>query len=76
MVTLPVPMFDRVIVCLLLDPTTTFAKLAVDGVAVSFGKGEGLTVRVATLLVTLPAELPTSTVNCAPLSDVEVGGVV
>ncbi len=35
-----------------------------------------LTERVATLLVTLPAVLLTSTVNCVPLSEVVVAGVV
>jgi hypothetical protein len=40
------------------------------------GRGGGVTVRVAALLVTLPAELVTTTVNCAPLSDVDVAGVV
>jgi hypothetical protein len=35
-----------------------------------------LTVNVAVLLVVLPAELLTTTVNCAPLSDVAVAGVV
>jgi hypothetical protein len=35
-----------------------------------------LTVSVAALLVVLPAELLTTTVNCAPLSAVVVGGVV
>jgi hypothetical protein len=34
------------------------------------------TVRVAALLVTLPAVLVTVTVNCAPLSPEAVGGVV
>ena len=34
------------------------------------------TVRVAALLVTLPALLLTSTVNCAPLSELVVVGVV
>jgi hypothetical protein len=38
--------------------------------------GAGLTVSVAALLVTLPTELVTTTVNCAPLSDVDVAGVV
>jgi hypothetical protein len=36
----------------------------------------GFTVSVAALLVTLPAELLTTTVNCAPLSELLVGGVV
>jgi len=35
-----------------------------------------LTVRVAALLVTLPTLLLTTTVNCAPLSEIAVAGVV
>jgi len=35
-----------------------------------------LTVRVAVLLVTLPVELLTATLNCDPLSDVAVAAVV
>ncbi len=35
-----------------------------------------LTVRVAALLVMLPALLLTTTVNCAPLSELVVAGVV
>lgn len=37
---------------------------------------EEFTVSVAALLVTLPAELLTTTVNCAPLSEPVVAGVV
>ncbi len=37
---------------------------------------ELVTVSVAALLVTLPAALLTSTVNCAPLSELVVAGVV
>jgi len=37
--------------------------------------GAGFTVSVAALLVTLPAELLTATVNSAPLSEVATGGV-
>jgi len=40
------------------------------------GRGGGVTVSVTVLLVTLPAELVTTTVNCAPLSEVDVAGVV
>src|SRR6267143_5976603 len=40
------------------------------------GRGGGVTVSVAALLVTLPTELVTTTVNCTPLSDVAVAGVV
>ena len=35
-----------------------------------------LTVRVAAMLVTLPVELLTATLNCDPLSDVAVTAVV
>ena len=35
-----------------------------------------LTVKVAALLVALPAVLLTATVNCAPLSEIAVTGVV
>jgi hypothetical protein len=38
--------------------------------------GVVLTVRVAELLVTLPAELLTSTVKRLPLSEIDVVGVV
>jgi len=38
--------------------------------------GGTLTVRVAALLVTLPTELLTTTLNCAPLSAAVVAGVV
>ena len=38
--------------------------------------GAAVTVRVAALLVTLPVALVTVTVNCAPLSDDAVAGVV
>jgi hypothetical protein len=37
---------------------------------------EAFTVSVAGLLVALPAVFVTTTVNCAPLSDVVVAGVV
>jgi len=40
------------------------------------GRGGGVTVSVAALLTTLPTELVTTTVNCAPLSEVVLGGVV
>jgi hypothetical protein len=35
-----------------------------------------LTVRVAALLITLPIELLTTTLNCDPLSDVAIAGGV
>jgi len=55
-------------------PPTTLVGFRVSEETV--GRGGGVTVRVAALLVTLPTELVTTTVNCAPLSDVDVAGVV
>jgi hypothetical protein len=54
-------------------PPTTDVGFSVSEVRAGSGVA---TVRVAALLVTLPAELLTTTVNCAPLSAVVVGGVV
>jgi hypothetical protein len=45
-------------------------------VVIEGATGPALTVRVATLLVTLPAVLLTTTVNWAPLSELIVVGVV
>ena len=60
----------------LLLPVFTLPKLRVDVLAVSGPGGTALTVRVATLLVTLPTELLTTTANWAPLSAVVSVGVV
>jgi len=59
--------------CVLLFPVTTFPKLTLVGTTEICA---ALTVRLAALLVTLPAVLLTNTVNCAPLSEVVVTGVV
>jgi hypothetical protein len=45
-------------------------------VMVTEGGAMALTVRVAELLVTFPAVLLTTTVNCAPLSELAVAAVV
>jgi hypothetical protein len=45
-------------------------------VVICNGEVAALTVRVAVLLVTLATALLTTTVNCAPLSEVAVAGVV
>ena len=45
-------------------------------VVIEGATGAALTVRVAAALVTLPAVLLTFTVNCAPLSELVVAGVV
>ena len=50
--------------------------LLVGGVVIEGAKVAALTVRVAVLLVTLPVELLTVTVNGLPLSEVAVAGVV
>jgi hypothetical protein len=53
----------------------TVAPLAGDEMD-TVGGAAAFTVRVAALLVTLPAELLTAAVNCAPLSELVVAGVV
>jgi hypothetical protein len=55
------------------EPPTTLAGFSVKEDAV--GRG-GFTVSVAGVLVTLPAKLLTTTVNCAPVSEMIVAGVV
>jgi hypothetical protein len=45
-------------------------------VVIEGATGAGFTVRVAALLVALPTELVTTTVNCALLSEVVSAGVV
>lgn len=54
-------------------PPTTLVGFSVNEATVGSGT---VTVRAAALLVALPAELLTTTVNCAPLSAVLVAGVV
>jgi len=54
----------------------TLPKLSADALEVSGPGGTALTVREATLLFALPAELLTTTVNCAPLSEIVSAGVV
>lgn len=74
-VTLEFPELVNVTPRMLSLPKITFPKgrLVVFGVSNSVA---GFTVRVTGLLVTLPAELVTVTVNLALLSEEEVGGVV
>ena len=74
-VTLEFPELVNVTFCVLLLPTLTLPKPRLVGLTVSKSV-EALTVSVAALLVTLPAELLTITVNCAPLSEVAVAGVM
>ena len=45
-------------------------------VVIDGAMGVAVTVRMAAPLVTVPAELLTTTVNCAPLSALVVAGVV
>src|SRR5258708_34845506 len=60
----------------LLVPTACLPKVSEVAERLAFGAATVLTVSVAALLVTLPAELLTVTVNCAPLSELVVAGVV
>jgi hypothetical protein len=75
-VILELPEFVKVTLRLLLLPTFTLLKLRLEALGVSAPGAAALTVRVAALLVTLPAELVTNTVNCAPLAEVVSAGVV
>jgi hypothetical protein len=74
-VTLELPEFVRVAASVLAAPVSIFPKLKLVGLTLST-RVEALTVRIAALLVTLPAELLTATMNCAPLSAVVSAGVV
>ncbi len=74
-VTFEFPLFVSVAPNELLLPMSTFPKPKLAGLALSKYVA-AFTVRVAALLVTLPAELPTATVNCAPLSADVVAEVV
>jgi hypothetical protein len=73
-VALEPPLFVNLMVCELPLFVTTFPRLVLEGVAVIWA-GRGFTVSVAALLVTLPTVLLTTTLNCAPLSEVVVAGV-
>ena len=59
-----------------LVPATAFPKLRDVGITWIAGAGAGFTVSVAAALVTVPAELLTTTANVDPLSAVVVTGVV
>ena len=74
-VILALPELANVTLWLVLVPILTLPRLNVDALAVSC-PGTALTMRVAALLVTLPAELLTVIENCEPLSAVVVAGVV
>lgn len=74
MVTLAVPAFVRVTVLSLLLETSTEPKFKL--LVLAFRIYVPFTVRTAALLTTLLALLPTRTVNCEPLSEMVVAGVV
>ena len=74
-VTFEFPAFVNVTLSVLLLPMSTFAKFRLVLLALSRDVAT-FTVSVAALLVTLPVLLLTTTVNCAPLSDDVVAGVV
>ena len=74
-VTFAVPAFVSVAVCVLLLETLTLPKLRLVELAFTI-KVPLLTVRIAALLVVLPALLLTTTLNCEVLSDAAGAGVV
>src|SRR6266478_9871863 len=74
-VTLELPELVSVTARVLLAPVFTLPKLKLVGLALSRSVAV-FTVSVATPLVTLPAELLTTTVNWAPVSEVASAGVV
>ena len=75
-VILELPEFVKFTLSVLLLPTFTLLKFRLVVLGMSAPGAAALTVSVATLLVTLPAELLTTTVNCAPLAAVVSAGVV
>src|SRR4029077_11972972 len=76
MVTSEFPPFVKITGRALLLPILTFEKFKLVWLALRIKVPAAFTVSVAALLVTLPALLVTVTVNCAPLSEVVVAGVV
>ena len=74
MVNVAAPVFLMISAWDRLVPTTSFPKLI--GLTCIAGAGAGFTVNVAAALVTVPAELLTTTANVDPLSAVVVAGVV
>lgn len=75
-VTLADPAFVRFTLSTLLRPTLTLPNARLDVLGFSGPRVAALTVSVAALLVTLPAELLTATVNFAPFAAVVSEGVV
>ena len=75
-VTLEFPALVKTTGRLLLLPMLTLEKFRLVWLGFRMSVATALTVNVAAELVMLPAELVTVTVNCAPLSEVVVAGVV
>ena len=71
---LVLPVFVRVTDKMLPLPTVIFPKFRF--VVLALSCPATVTISVAALLVTVPVELPTSTVNCDPLSEAVVAGVL
>ena len=74
-VTLPVPAFVNVTVCMLAVDTVSLPKFRLVALALRIEVG-AFTVSTAALLVAVPAEFDTPTVNCEALSVVAAAGVV
>lgn len=71
---LVLPVFVRVTGKMLPLPTVIFPKFKF--VVLALRCPATVTISVAVLLVTVPVELPTTTVNCDPLSEAVVAGVL
>jgi hypothetical protein len=76
MVTLEFPAFVKVTLCVLLLETLTLPKLRLFVLEFSMRVVGAVTLNEAALLVTEPAALLTTTVNCAALSEAAAAGVV
>ena len=75
MLSVAVPVLVMKNACELVVPTTVLVNVTLEFTWIA-GAGAGLTVNVADVLVTLPAELLTTTSYFAPLCEVVVADVV
>jgi hypothetical protein len=75
-VTSELPPFVNVTLSTLLLPTFTVPNVKAGVLALSIPGAVPVTVNVAALLVTVPAQLLIATVNCSPLAELASAGVV
>jgi hypothetical protein len=75
-VTSELPAFVNVTLSMLLPPTFTFPNVRADALELRVPGAAALTVSVAALLVTVPNELLTATLNCGAFAELVSAGVV